>query len=592
MKQNYDVEKIHPNPYQTRRVVIDDDLRALADSIREHDLQEVPTARPFADRKGHVQLVKGHRRLEAWKIAFPGKPMPVEVGDYTDRQMFDFNVIENMQRADLMPVEQAKQIALYIETFKVSQNDAAKLFGLQTQSAVSNKLRLLKLPASVQTMVDDGKLAERHARLLVQLAAFNLKAVEKIAKRATAAKDATEREEFINDGIMDAMKEHAIDLNNAPFDLDWLKKPVAVADPDVKELRDCKGCPHFCAVTTEYEGKGEFCAFAKCYTLKVEHFREHELHRVSDKEKIAIAEKDETVYPVVMNTYDQREVMEKAIARADVRALLRVMPLNGDSTDDDHEQSSYALQNLLGTKALKLMTTEKDLLSRLMKVKDKPGKSLKALSPEKQREEDEAGRAERRAEKAAKLKAMHDVSWLVINASRLIGERLDIGGGLLPFLLDGHRLPEAHFRSRLLLATYEEELGDAIDDKKLKEKQRLAKQKEYVAFCLVGSEAIDRYSRELYDWEDVHDSIKQIISPDQLALKLPRRWDVPPIHHTAYNCWHCGDFASSQKLTKRDLAEGWETKLKGKDIVDVKCPACNNGHKPAAKAAKKGSKKK
>lgn len=583
MKQNYDVEKIHPNPYQTRHVVADADLRALAESIREHGLQEVPTARPFAERKGHVELVKGHRRLEAWKIANPGKPMPVEVGDYTDRQMFDFNVIENMQRKDMTAIEQAKQIALYIEMFKVSQEEAGKLFNLKTQSAVSNKLRLLKLPASVQQMVDDDKLAERHARLLVSLTQFNLKSAEKIAKGSIRIENAAEREEFIATGILNEMRDQAITLADAPFDLDWLKKPVAVADPDVKELRDCTGCPHFCNIETDYEQE-EFCAFAQCHALKVEYFLGHEVNRVSAKLKIAIAANGETLYPVSPNSDIDSEVIGKAIKQEETRKLLRLA-----RKDNLNSHDSYWMRNLLGSRAVQLLTIDRDLLWRLMRAKDKPGKAAKDLTPEKRKQEEDEVRAENRAKKAAKLKVMHDVSWLVINASKLIGERLDIGGGLLPTLLDD-KLPDTNVYGRELIAKYEDDLDDAIRSKKIGEKEKLAKQKELIALHLVGSEAIDRYMQDEYDWEYTRDSIQQLISPKELSLNLPKRWDVPPIHHTAYNCWHCGDFASNTKLTNRDIEEGWSCVSKGNQTLDVKCPACGN-HKPTMKT-KKGAKKK
>jgi ParB/RepB/Spo0J family partition protein len=586
--KHFTQKQIHPNPYQTRVINAGDpEIIALAVSIQEHGLQETPTARPHPEKPGCVQLVKGHRRFVAWFIASK-EPMPIDVqDDLTDRQMFDYNVIENSQRADLTPIEVAKQIELYIKTFNVSQADAAKIFGLKTQAAVSNKLRLLQLPAAVQTMVSTGAIAERNGRALVGITKFQKGAAEKIAK-AAAKLEPEQRESHINEEIISVMEKNAIDLNQAPFDLKWLNKPIAIEHDEVKELRACDGCPDRFDLKNDYDD-GSFCTRAACYTCKVDHFRRHELERCSIKLKVAIAN-GEITQPFFRGHYDHVQVARKALANAETRALLRLAPM-----DDENASVStpYNLQDVLGSRVLELRTTDQNLLSRLQHAKD-PKAAGKPLTPEKQKQQEETERAARRADKASALKAKHDVSWLIINATRLIGERLDIGSGLLPTLLDSddHRwLPDPPVGGRELLADYEEKLEESVSDKKINAAERLAQRKELLAFKLVATQSVNYYDSDKYNWKDTHEEIDELLSANMLNLKLPTGWDKVPVHHTDYNCWHCGDFASGTRLTNRDIESGWSATSQGGKTLDVCCPSCHGGHKPAAKAKKEAKKK-
>ena len=77
------------------------------------------------------------------------------------------------------------------------------------------------------------------------------------------------------------------------------------------------------------------------------------------------------------------------------------------------------------------------------------------------------------------------------------------------------------------------------------------------------------------------------LSIDGLGLKQPAGWDKPPVHQTASNCWHCGQFSSLDRLTQRDLDEGWHVIYQGPDLLDVTCPDC--GHQPGAKNARKAA---
>lgn len=166
---------IHPNPFQTRKVKNPEHVERLAASIEQIGLQEPPQARAMPLKPGHYELVFGHTRFAAFQLLHrrhPNDPrfarMPLYKVRLSDRQMFEGGVTENIDRQDISCIERALALKTYIEKFNATQKDCGRLFGL-SQGAVSNLLRLLRLPQPVVEIVQQGILPERSARMLVNL---------------------------------------------------------------------------------------------------------------------------------------------------------------------------------------------------------------------------------------------------------------------------------------------------------------------------------------------------------------------------------------------------------------------------------------
>lgn len=158
------VKDIRPNPYQPRRHFDEDKLEELKDSILQHGLFTPILVRE--SKKGY-ELVAGERRLRASKLA---KVENIEaiVVEFNDEQMMEIAIVENIQREDLNVLEEAQGYQLLIENLNLTQADVAKRVN-KSRSHVTNLLRLLKLPESVQKMVQDGKLTMGHVRPLITL---------------------------------------------------------------------------------------------------------------------------------------------------------------------------------------------------------------------------------------------------------------------------------------------------------------------------------------------------------------------------------------------------------------------------------------
>ena len=157
-------EDIAPSPVQPRQVFDDGSLKELSDSIRAYGILNPLTVRL---RAGRYELVAGERRLRAAKMAGLREVpcLPVEV-NLEDAGLIA--LVENLQRRDLDYIEEAQGIRQLIDLFGMSQEEAARRLG-RSQSAVANKLRLLKLPEDVQEALRRNGLSERHGRALLRL---------------------------------------------------------------------------------------------------------------------------------------------------------------------------------------------------------------------------------------------------------------------------------------------------------------------------------------------------------------------------------------------------------------------------------------
>lgn len=160
---NLPVEQISPNPHQPRMAIKPEELIQIADSIRENGIIQplIVTKRSASD----YVLIAGERRLRAAQLANIAT-VPVVVREASPKQMLELAVIENVQRKDLNPIEEALAFKQLLENFSMTHQDIGKKVGL-SRVAVVNKIRLLKLPEKVKQIVLDEVISEGHARALL-----------------------------------------------------------------------------------------------------------------------------------------------------------------------------------------------------------------------------------------------------------------------------------------------------------------------------------------------------------------------------------------------------------------------------------------
>lgn len=163
-EQSIPVDRIRPNANQPRRTFTADQLQELTDSIREKGIIQPLILRRDSDSDG-FEIVAGERRWRAAQAAQLHE-VPAIVRDYTDTEVLEVAIIENIQRADLNPVEEAAGYRQLMDRFGHTQEKIAEALG-KSRSHIANLLRLLNLPEDVQVLLRDGTLSAGHARALV-----------------------------------------------------------------------------------------------------------------------------------------------------------------------------------------------------------------------------------------------------------------------------------------------------------------------------------------------------------------------------------------------------------------------------------------
>ena len=159
------INEVEPNRNQPRKNFNQKALEELAKSIEQNGIIQPILVRPMSD--GSYQLIAGERRWRAARMAGLHE-VPVTIREMTDEEASVFALIENLQREDLNPVEEAEGLKSLIETYGFTQEEAADKVG-KSRTAVTNTLRLLKLPSPVLQMLGDGKISAGHARALLGL---------------------------------------------------------------------------------------------------------------------------------------------------------------------------------------------------------------------------------------------------------------------------------------------------------------------------------------------------------------------------------------------------------------------------------------
>lgn len=158
------IAKIEPNREQPRKNFDEDALQELADSIKQVGLLQPILVQ---DKQNHYEIIAGERRWRAAKLAGL-KEVPVIIRDFTDQQIVEISLIENIQRQDLNPIEEALAYKRLLTEFHLKQDDVAERVS-KSRAAVTNSMRLLKLSPKVQQMLIDDMITTGHARALVMV---------------------------------------------------------------------------------------------------------------------------------------------------------------------------------------------------------------------------------------------------------------------------------------------------------------------------------------------------------------------------------------------------------------------------------------
>jgi ParB family transcriptional regulator, chromosome partitioning protein len=214
------VDEIDRNPFQTRGNIDETELAELAASITANGVVQPILVRPLAS--GRFQLIAGERRWRASQLAGK-KTVPALLRQVSDEQALEITIVENLQRADLNPMEQARAFERLSREFHMTQEQIATRTG-KDRVSVSNYMRLLSMPESVQKLVEAGQLTFGHAKALLGLKLHP--DYEKMAQRAANLSLSVRQTETLVQGMLFPEKNQ-----KEP-------KPEAPVDPNVKEVEE------------------------------------------------------------------------------------------------------------------------------------------------------------------------------------------------------------------------------------------------------------------------------------------------------------------------------------------------------------------
>lgn len=215
------LSEIEPNRDQPRKVFNEESITTLAESIKEHGMLQPILVRPFGSG---YQIIAGERRWRAARMLGLSE-VPVQIREMDDRQAMQIALIENLQRENLNPVEEAEGYKDLCDRFSMSHEDIAKAVG-RSRSSVSNAVRLLALPEEILGMLSEGDISTGHAKALLSFedeakmlqaarkaadGKLNVRALEKLAKE----QDKDEENYIKNNRIDSYFKEMEIGLHDA-----------------------------------------------------------------------------------------------------------------------------------------------------------------------------------------------------------------------------------------------------------------------------------------------------------------------------------------------------------------------------------------
>lgn len=215
------LSEIEPNRDQPRKVFNEESITSLAESIKEHGMLQPILVRPFGSG---YQIIAGERRWRAARMLGLSE-VPVQIREMNDQQAMQIALIENLQRENLNPVEEAEGYKDLCDRFNMSHEDIAKAVG-RSRSSVSNAVRLLSLPDEILSMLSEGDISTGHAKALLSFedegkmiqaarkaaeGKLNVRALEKLAKE----QDKNEENYIKNNRIDSYFKEMEIGLHDA-----------------------------------------------------------------------------------------------------------------------------------------------------------------------------------------------------------------------------------------------------------------------------------------------------------------------------------------------------------------------------------------
>jgi ParB family chromosome partitioning protein len=204
--------EVEPNPTQPRKVFETEPLEALAESIAQHGIIQPIVVRP---KDGMYMIVTGERRWRAARMAGLSE-VPVIIIEADDRKAAELALVENLQRKDLNPVEEARAYADLIEEYSYTQEEIAKKVG-RSRSSVTNSLRLLDLPDAVLEKLAYGEILEGHAKVLLSLKDSTM--IEKAAE-IVVMKDLSVRD---TEKLVKTMSEEPKEIVKVVYDVDHTK---------------------------------------------------------------------------------------------------------------------------------------------------------------------------------------------------------------------------------------------------------------------------------------------------------------------------------------------------------------------------------
>jgi ParB family chromosome partitioning protein len=250
-----DINEIEQNLVQPRKKFDEEKLQQLADSIKEHGIVQPVIVRKEGD---YYKLIAGERRWRAARMAGL-KTIPAITREFTEREMMEISLIENIQREDLNPIEEAEAYSLLMTEFNLTQEEISKRVG-KSRSAVANILRLLNLDGRVRGYVTDGLLSEGHARAIISVTNMDL--------QYEAAK------KIIDDGLNVRQTEKLVKsmLNGR------VKKPVKRAEPFIIDIQE--------RLTNHLGTKVNINHGRKRGKIEIEYYSPEDLERILDILKV------------------------------------------------------------------------------------------------------------------------------------------------------------------------------------------------------------------------------------------------------------------------------------------------------------------
>lgn len=248
------ITKVEPNPDQPRKNFDEDKLEELTESIKQHGIFQPILV---TDKGDHYMIVAGERR---WRAALKAgkKKVPVIIKDYTEEEIVIISLLENTQRDDLNPIEEAHTYKRLIDEFNLKQDEVAEKVS-KSRTAITNSIRLLKLTDEVQQMLKDGVISSGHARAL--LAVEDKEKQYELAQRVMDEKlSVREIEKLIKE-----LNKPKKDINKKKKDLDFLYKDLE------EKMKISLGTK--VSINAKDETKGK---------IEIEYFNKEELERLTE----------------------------------------------------------------------------------------------------------------------------------------------------------------------------------------------------------------------------------------------------------------------------------------------------------------------